>query len=107
MLITKTQTGKTVRDKDGEPILVHEYSVETGTVLTINTKTKKLYNGDKELKDISAALTPQKVEFIRAGGSYAVVFGKKSVIGKIIPDFLQKDLLTKYMVSQIILMLLF
>ena len=27
--------------------------------------------------DISSALTPQKVEFIRAGGSYAVVFGKK------------------------------
>ena len=53
------------------------YSVETGTVLTINTKEKKLYNGDKELKDISAALTPQKVEFIKAGGSYVVVFGKK------------------------------
>ena len=27
--------------------------------------------------DISRALTPQKVEFIKAGGSYAVVFGKK------------------------------
>ena len=27
--------------------------------------------------DISSALTPQKVEFIKAGGSYAVVFGKK------------------------------
>jgi aconitate hydratase 2/2-methylisocitrate dehydratase len=27
--------------------------------------------------DISPALTPQKVEFIRAGGSYAIVFGKK------------------------------
>ena len=27
-------------------------------------------------KDISAALTP-KMEFIKAGGSYAVVFGKK------------------------------
>ena len=53
------------------------YSVATGTVLTINTKEKKLYNGNKELKDISTALTPQKKEFIRAGGSYAVVFGKK------------------------------
>ena len=31
----------------------------------------------KELKDISTALTPQKMEFIKAGGSYAVVFGKK------------------------------
>jgi len=36
-----------------------------------------LYNGDKELKDISKAFTPQKMEFIRAGGSYAIVFGKK------------------------------
>lgn len=73
----KDAEGNTIRDEDGEPILKQEYSVETGTVLTINTKTKKLYNGDKELKDISAALTPQKMEFIKAGGSYAVVFGKK------------------------------
>jgi len=73
----KDADGNTVVDADGEPVLKQEYSVETGTVLTINTKTKKLYNGDQELKDISAALTPQKMEFIKAGGSYAVVFGKK------------------------------
>ncbi len=73
----KDAEGKTVVDEDGEPVLKQEYAVDTGTVLTINTKTKKLYNGDKELKDISTALTPQKMEFIRAGGSYAVVFGKK------------------------------
>ena len=73
----KDAQGNTVLDKDGEPVLKQTYSVETGTVLTINTKTKKLYKGDKELKDISAALTPPKMEFIRAGGSYAVVFGKK------------------------------
>ncbi|PHO00434.1 bifunctional aconitate hydratase 2/2-methylisocitrate dehydratase, partial [Rhodobacteraceae bacterium 4F10] len=73
----KDAEGNTIVDEDGEPILKQEYSVETGTVLTINTKTKKLYNGDKELKDISTALTPQKMEFIKAGGSYAVVFGKK------------------------------
>ncbi|AUP78062.1 bifunctional aconitate hydratase 2/2-methylisocitrate dehydratase [Flavivirga eckloniae] len=73
----KDAEGNTIVDEDGEPILKQEYSVETGTVLTINTKTKKLYNGDQELKDISAALTPQKMEFIKAGGSYAVVFGKK------------------------------
>ncbi|MCH6256446.1 bifunctional aconitate hydratase 2/2-methylisocitrate dehydratase [Puniceicoccaceae bacterium K14] len=66
-----------VKDDNGDPILEKAYSVETGTVLTINTKTKKLYNGDKELVDISSALTPQKVEFIKARGSYAVVFGKK------------------------------
>lgn len=73
----KDAEGNTVLDKDGEPILKQTYSVETGTILTINTKTKKLYKGDKELKDISAALTPPKMEFIKAGGSYAVVFGKK------------------------------
>ncbi|MCH2234296.1 MAG: bifunctional aconitate hydratase 2/2-methylisocitrate dehydratase [Crocinitomicaceae bacterium] len=73
----KDAEGNTVYDADGEPVLEHIYSVDTGTVLTINTKTKKLYNGDKELKDISTALTPQKMEFIKAGGSYAVVFGKK------------------------------
>ena len=73
----KDADGKTLRDADGDPILKEVYSVATGTVLTINTKEKKLYNGDKELKDISTALTPQKMEFIKAGGSYAVVFGKK------------------------------
>ncbi len=73
----KDAEGNTIVDENGDAILKEEYSVKTGTVLTINTKEKKLYNGDKELKDISAALTPQKVEFIKAGGSYAVVFGKK------------------------------
>ncbi|SFU38621.1 aconitase [Pustulibacterium marinum] len=73
----KDENGNTIVDKDGEPILKEVYSVKTGTVLTINTKEKKLYNGTTELKDISAALTPQKMEFIKAGGSYAVVFGKK------------------------------
>ena len=73
----KDENGNTIMDEDGEPVLEQVYSVDTGTVLTINTKTKKLYNGDKELKDISTALTPQKMEFIKAGGSYAVVFGKK------------------------------
>ncbi|WP_417591709.1 bifunctional aconitate hydratase 2/2-methylisocitrate dehydratase [Owenweeksia hongkongensis] len=73
----KDADGNTVVNADGEPVLEQTYSVETGTVLTINTKEKKLYNGDKELMDISASLTPQKVEFIKAGGSYAVVFGKK------------------------------
>ncbi|MBL57006.1 MAG: bifunctional aconitate hydratase 2/2-methylisocitrate dehydratase [Flavobacteriales bacterium] len=73
----KDANGETVRDENGDAVLEQKYSVETGTVLTINTKEKKLYNGDQELKDISAALTPQKVEFIKAGGSYAVVFGKK------------------------------
>jgi aconitate hydratase 2/2-methylisocitrate dehydratase len=69
--------GKVIRNENDEPILEQTYSVETGTVLTINIKEKKLYNGDKELIDISKAFTPQKMEFIKAGGSYAIVFGKK------------------------------
>ncbi len=73
----KDENGNTIVDEDGEPVLKQVYSVETGTVLTINTKEKKLYSGNQELKDISTALTPQKLEFIKAGGSYAVVFGKK------------------------------
>ena len=71
------ENGEPVLDESGEPVLEQVYSVETGKVLTINTREKKLYEGDKELVDISSALTPQKVEFIKAGGSYAVVFGKK------------------------------
>lgn len=71
------ENGNAVRNESGDPILEEVYSVATGTVLTINTKTKKLYNGDKELIDISKAFTPQKIEFIKAGGSYAIVFGKK------------------------------
>ena len=69
--------GNVVFGEDGEPELEQTYSVDTGTVLTINTKEKKLYNGDQELADVSSAFTPQKVEFMRAGGSYAIVFGKK------------------------------
>lgn len=69
--------GKPLRDDKGDVILEQAYSVATGTVLTINTKTKKLYNGDQELIDIAKAFTPQKMEFIKAGGSYAIVFGKK------------------------------
>ena len=73
----KDSNGNNVTDSDGEPVLEEVFSVKTGTVLTINTKNKKLFNGDKELSDISAAFTPQKMEFMRAGGSYAIVFGKK------------------------------
>ncbi len=71
------EAGNVVRNENGDPVLEEVYSVATGTVLTINTKTKKLYNGEQELIDIAKALTPQKKEFIRAGGSYAIVFGKK------------------------------
>ena len=73
----KDLNGDIVLDQEGEPVLEEVYSVETGTVLTINTKYKKLYSGNKELCDISTSFTPQKMEFMRAGGSYSVVFGKK------------------------------
>ena len=69
--------GEVLRNENGDVILEEAYSVATGTVLTINTKTKKLYKGEEELIDISKAFTPQKMEFIKAGGSYAIVFGKK------------------------------
>tara|TARA_Y100001968_G_scaffold314532_1_gene340025 strand:- start:150 stop:2933 length:2784 start_codon:yes stop_codon:yes gene_type:complete len=71
--------GIPILDENDNPILDQVYSVETGTVLTINTKDKKLYDekGKKELADLSASFTPQKLEFIKAGGSYAIVFGKK------------------------------
>ena len=47
--------------------------------MTINTKTRKLIDDESgdELVDIADSFTPQKVEFIKAGGSYAIVFGKK------------------------------
>ncbi len=69
--------GNVVRNEKGEPILEEVYSVATGTELIINTKTKKLYKGTQELIDLAKAFTPQKMEFIKAGGSYAIVFGKK------------------------------
>jgi aconitate hydratase 2/2-methylisocitrate dehydratase len=73
------EAGEPILDEDGEVILEQVFSIDTGTVLTINTRTKKLYSedGTRVLCDISSALTPQKMEFIRAQGSYAVVFGKK------------------------------
>lgn len=71
--------GKPIMNNDGNAVLEQKYSVESGTVLTINTKKQKLYNedGSEELADLSASFTPQKAEFMKAGGSYAIVFGKK------------------------------
>tara|TARA_B100001287_G_scaffold84133_1_gene70255 strand:- start:13570 stop:16350 length:2781 start_codon:yes stop_codon:yes gene_type:complete len=73
----KDTEGNTIIDEDGEPVLEEAYEVKTGDVFTINTKEKKLYKDGVQVKDISAAFTPQKMEFMKAGGSYAVVFGKK------------------------------
>jgi aconitate hydratase 2/2-methylisocitrate dehydratase len=76
-VIKKDADGNVVRDADGEAVLEEEYEVKTGDVFKINTKEKQLYKNGKAVKDVSAAFTPQKVEFMKAGGSYAVVFGKK------------------------------
>ena len=70
--------GSPILNNDGNPVLEQAYSVETGTVLKINTEDKKLYDEHGvELSDIASSFTPQKLEFIKAGGSYAIVFGKK------------------------------
>lgn len=69
--------GKPILNNDGNPVLEQKYSVETGTVLKIDTKAMKLRDEDgNELVDISSSFTPQKVEFMKAGSSYAIVFGK-------------------------------
>ena len=72
------EDGNPILNNDGNPILEERYSVATGTVLKINTRAGKLLDADgNELADVSSSFTPQKAEFMRAGGSYAVVFGKK------------------------------
>ena len=73
----KDNNGNTILDKNGDSIIEKIYSVETGTTFTIDTKKKKLIKDKEEVCDISESLNPQKLEFIKAGGSYAVVFGKK------------------------------
>ena len=77
--IKKTdEDGNPILNNDGNAVLEEKYSVTTGTVLKINTKDKKLYSEDgDELVDMSSSFTPQKMEFMKAGGSYAIVFGKK------------------------------
>tara|TARA_B100000674_G_scaffold15112_1_gene10984 strand:+ start:313 stop:3075 length:2763 start_codon:yes stop_codon:yes gene_type:complete len=73
------EDGNPILNNDGNPVLEEKYSVATGTVLTIKTKDGKLCGADgmEELMDVTSSFSPQSVEFIKAGGSYAVVFGKK------------------------------
>jgi aconitate hydratase 2/2-methylisocitrate dehydratase len=70
--------GKPIINNDGNPVLEEAFSIETGTVLKIDVKNKTLRtaNGDS-LVDVAAAFTPQKLEYMKAGSSYAIVFGKK------------------------------
>ncbi len=70
--------GKPLLNNEGNPILEQKYSVATGTVLKLDAKAKKLRDeAGNELVDVAAAFTPQKMEFMKAGSSYAIVFGKK------------------------------
>lgn len=72
------EDGNAILNNDGNPVLEQKYSVATGTVLKIDTKSHKLLSEDgDELVDVSSSFTPQKMEFMKAGGSYAIVFGKK------------------------------
>tara|TARA_B100000989_G_scaffold259154_1_gene209236 strand:- start:312 stop:2369 length:2058 start_codon:yes stop_codon:yes gene_type:complete len=67
-----------ILNNDGSPVLEEKYSVTTGSVFKINTKKKKLMNeNNEELVDLSSSFSPQNKEFIKAGGSYSIVFGKK------------------------------
>jgi aconitate hydratase 2/2-methylisocitrate dehydratase len=71
--------GKVIVNNDGSPVLEERYSVATGTAMTLNTKTKKLMSedGSEELADVSWSFSPQSIEYMKAGGSYAIDFGKK------------------------------
>ena len=71
--------GNPILNNDGNPILEQRFSVDTGTVFKINTKDKKMYDalGKEALVDAASSFTPQKLEFIKAGGAYGIVFGKK------------------------------
>ncbi len=70
--------GKPVLNNEGNPVLEQKYSVETGTVLKLDVKNRKLTDeAGKELVDVASSFTPQKLEFMKAGSSYAIVFGKK------------------------------
>ena len=73
------QNGQPILNNDDTPILEQRYSVDTGTLLKIDLKRKKLLSslGDEELVDLSSSFTPQKMEFMKAGSSYSIVFGKK------------------------------
>ena len=82
------EDGNPIFNNDESPVLEQKYSVETGTALTINTKKNILYSDEtgEALVNISSSFTQEKMEFIKAGGSYAVTFGKKlqTIAGEIL-----------------------
>jgi len=73
------QNGQPILNNDDTPILEQRYSVDTGTLLKIDVKKKKLLSasGHEELVDLASSFTSQKMEFMKAGSSYSIVFGKK------------------------------
>ena len=72
------KNGSVATNKDGSPKLVEKYAVKTGSIFVINTQEKSLYNAEGNLvADLTDSFTSEKVEFMKASGSYAVVFGKK------------------------------
>ena len=72
------EDGKAILNNDGNPVLEQKFSVETGTVLKIDVRDKVLRDeAGNELVDVASSFTPQKMEFMKAGSSYAIVFGKK------------------------------
>lgn len=78
--VKKTDSdGKVILNNDGTPILEEKYTVETGKVFTIDAKNKKLRDehGKEEYVDVTNSFSAENVEFMKAGSSYAVVFGKK------------------------------
>ena len=90
------QNGQPILNNDDTPILEQKYSVDSGTLLKIDVKRKKLLNasGDEELVDLSSSFTPQKMEFMKAGGSYSIVFGKK--LQSLACDALGVELISAY-----------
>ena len=66
------EDGKPILNNDGNPILEQKYSVETGTVLTINSKKKAIQRRRRRAGRYVRTFTPQKIEFMKAGGSYAL-----------------------------------
>lgn len=62
--------GKPVLNAEGNPVLEQTFSVASGTVLGIDTKARKLHDAARNvLVDRASAFTPQRAEFMRAGGS--------------------------------------
>src|SRR5210317_62568 len=48
------KNGAVVLDEQGEPVLEQRYSVDTGTVLNINTKDKKLYRSEEHTSELQS-----------------------------------------------------